>query len=249
MFVSAVIVHDQMQVEPGRGFTVDPVEETDKFLMPVAWHTVTDHLAVEHAERRKQGGRAVALVVVGHGPQAALLQRQARLGALQSLDLALLVHTQDQGLLWRIQIQTHHIVELLDEVLVPAELEGLEQMGLEVVLLPDALDSRPTDSLGLGHAAYAPVRRLGRCGVQGGFNDGIDFSCRQSRNPTRPRGVLFQAWQSKGQKTLTPKLYRRTRDLKPASDLLTQHSVGGHLNHLGTLYQPQRKASAAYPGS
>ena len=43
--------------------------------------------AVEHVERGEQGGRAVALVVVGHGAGPALLERQARLGAVERLDL------------------------------------------------------------------------------------------------------------------------------------------------------------------
>ena len=45
----------------------------------------------EHVERGEQGGRAVALVVVGHGPAFSGLQRQAGLGAVERLDLALLV--------------------------------------------------------------------------------------------------------------------------------------------------------------
>ena len=36
MFVGSVIAHDQMQLESGRSFAVDLLEEADKFLMPVA---------------------------------------------------------------------------------------------------------------------------------------------------------------------------------------------------------------------
>ena len=38
MLMGRVIVHDQMQVEPGWGFGVYLVEETDKFLMPMTGH-------------------------------------------------------------------------------------------------------------------------------------------------------------------------------------------------------------------
>ena len=44
-------------------------------------------------EDTQQGGGAMALVVVGHRPAAAGLQRQAWLGAVEGLDLALLVGT------------------------------------------------------------------------------------------------------------------------------------------------------------
>ena len=49
---------------------------------------------VEHVEGGKQRGRAVPLVVVGHGAGAPLLHRQAGLGAVERLDLALLVDRQ-----------------------------------------------------------------------------------------------------------------------------------------------------------
>ena len=44
--------------------------------------------SVEDVERSEQGRGAMALVVVRHGAEPALLQRQARLGAIESLDLA-----------------------------------------------------------------------------------------------------------------------------------------------------------------
>ena len=57
--------------------------------MPVALHVAADDRAVEDVEGGEQGGGAVALVVVGHGAGAPLLHRQARLGAVERLDLAL----------------------------------------------------------------------------------------------------------------------------------------------------------------
>ena len=170
MFVGAVVVYDEMQVQFGRSFAVDFLEETDKFLMPVARHTVADHLAVEHAEGREQSGRAIAFVIVGHGPTAPLLHRQTRLSPVEGLDLTLLVHAQNQGLVRRIQIQTHNVAKLLDKVLVPAEREGLDPMWFEVVLIPNALNRHSADSVRLGHAAHAPVRCMGRSPVQGRFD-------------------------------------------------------------------------------
>jgi hypothetical protein len=56
--------------------------------MPVTLHVPPDHGSVEHVHRGEQGRRAMALVVVGHGPGAALLHRQAGLSAIEGLDLA-----------------------------------------------------------------------------------------------------------------------------------------------------------------
>src|SRR3989304_3306405 len=136
MLVGSVIVHDQMQVEFGRRLGIDLLEETDELLMPMARQAVPDHLAIEHAQGGKQGGRAVAFVVVRHGSATAFLQRKARLGAVQGLDLALLVDAQNQGLVGGIQIEPDDIDELLQEVFVAAEFEGLDQMGFQVVLFP-----------------------------------------------------------------------------------------------------------------
>ena len=70
---------------------LDGVQEADELLMPMAWHTTADHLAIQDVERGEQGGGAVALIVVGHGASPSLLHGQARLGAVEGLDLALLI--------------------------------------------------------------------------------------------------------------------------------------------------------------
>ena len=64
-----------------------------ELLMPVAFVKVPDDFALQQIQRGEQRGRSVPFVVVGHGSAAALLQRQAGLGAVQRLDLALFVDT------------------------------------------------------------------------------------------------------------------------------------------------------------
>ena len=75
MFVRAVIVHDQVQLElPGK-LVVELLEKFQKLLMPMPRVTLTDHFALGHFQCCKQRGRPVAFVVVGHCPTAAFLQR------------------------------------------------------------------------------------------------------------------------------------------------------------------------------
>ena len=71
---------------------------------------------VAHVESRKQGRGAVALVVVRHRAGAALLHRQARLGAVERLDLALFIDRQHQGFVRRIEIKADDVLDLLDEL-------------------------------------------------------------------------------------------------------------------------------------
>src|SRR5215472_9626919 len=80
VLVAAVVVEDDVHDLPGGDLGLESVEKPDELLMPVALHATADDLTFEHVERGKQGRRAVALVVVGHRPAPAGLQRQSGLG-------------------------------------------------------------------------------------------------------------------------------------------------------------------------
>ena len=247
VFVGCVVVDDEMQVELRRGLGVDLAKEPDELLMPVAWHAVTDDFAVKHAQGSKQRGRAVALVVVRHRAAAPLLDWQARLGAIKRLDLTFLVDTQDQGSLGRVEIQAHDIVKLLDELLVAADLEGPDQVGLEVVLLPDSLDCHPAETLRLSHASRAPMGRVERRRLQGGFDDRANFRLGDVRNAAGTRRILLQPVQAQGQKPLSPKLHGRPRNPEFLCDVLALGTLGGTLNDPRPLDQPCREAPAPRP--
>src|SRR5450756_2786673 len=72
-----------------------------------SWRWREKHLpiiACGDVEGGKQGGRAMALVIVGHSSWPALLHREARLGAVQGLDLRFLVEGEHDGIVGWIQI-------------------------------------------------------------------------------------------------------------------------------------------------
>ena len=85
------------------------------------------------------------LVVVGHGSGAALLQGQARLGAIKRLDLALLVDREHDRVRRRIDIKPDHVAELRDELRIIGELELPHSVRLKAVSAPDALDGADGD--------------------------------------------------------------------------------------------------------
>src|SRR5579862_7581335 len=105
MLVGRVVVHDQVQVPVVGRLLVEALEEADKFLMPVLWHAVTDHRAIERTQRREQGGGAVASVVMSHRAAAAGLQRQTRLSSVEGLNLALLINAEHQSFIGRVQVK------------------------------------------------------------------------------------------------------------------------------------------------
>ena len=157
VLVGGVVVGDQVDIEVRRDLPVDPVEEADELLMPVLVHALADHPTVEHIERREQGGGAVALVVVGHGSGPTLLHGQARLGAVERLDLGLLVDRQHDGVLRRVEIQPDHVLDFLGKPWIVGQLEGRHQVRLQAMRLPDRLNARRRDAHRLGHRPQAPV--------------------------------------------------------------------------------------------
>ncbi len=51
VLVAAVIVEDDVDDLAGRDLSLDRVQKTNEFLMPVTLHAAADDLAVEHVER------------------------------------------------------------------------------------------------------------------------------------------------------------------------------------------------------
>jgi hypothetical protein len=103
-----------------------------------------------------------SLVVVGHRSGPALLHGQTRLGAVERLDLALLVDGQDDGVLRRVDIKTDHIAQFFDKLGIGGELELPDPMGLQPMRAPDTLQLTDTDATSLRHHGSGPMCRLSR---------------------------------------------------------------------------------------
>ena len=93
MLVGGVIVENHVDVEFGSHATLDLTEEPQKLLMPVARQALVDDLPGGYVEGSKECRRAMTFVVMGHGSSAPLLEGKTWLGAVEGLDLALLVES------------------------------------------------------------------------------------------------------------------------------------------------------------
>jgi len=102
VFVSALVVHDPMEIQSRRGVGIDLLEEANKFLLPMARHTVSDDFPVKPAERRKPGRRPIAFIIMGLASRDSRTPGQPRLCPIQCLDWAFLVDTKHQRLIRRI---------------------------------------------------------------------------------------------------------------------------------------------------
>ncbi len=157
----------------------------------VARHAAPDHVTVEDVESGEQRGRAVTLVVVRPGASFAGLQRQAGLGAIERLDLALLVEREDQAVGGRINVQPDDVAQLLGERRVVRALECAHPVRLEVVLGPDPLYRAERDAGFFGHRPAGPVGGFaGRLGA-GHRHHPRDRLVRQRRRSRWP-GLVTQ---------------------------------------------------------
>lgn len=106
----------------------------------------------------EQRGRAMALVVVGHGAAFSGLHGQAALGVIERLDPALLVDRQHHGMDRRAHVEADDVLDPLGEGGVVGLLEGADAVGLEAMGLPDALHCAKGNADGLGHRRLADAR-------------------------------------------------------------------------------------------
>ena len=123
-------------------------------------------LAGRDLQRRVQARRAVALVVVGHPRGLAGLHRQRRLGAIERLDLGLLVDAEHQRALRRSQVEPDDIDDLLGQLRVLGELKRADLMRLELVLAPDPMHRRRRDPGRRRQPTHAPMRAAVRRRLQ-----------------------------------------------------------------------------------
>ena len=193
MLVGAVIVEDGVDHLAGRHRALDGIQKTDEILVPVALHAAADHRALEHVERGEQRGRAVALVVVRHGPGLARLQRQARLGPVQGLDLRFFVDRKDDRVLGRGHVQADDVLELGGKLGVARALEGADAMRLQLMARPDPLDRSQGDAGRLGHGAAGPMCGLARRFAAGQRHDAMDGRVAQMGSARPARRVPQQA--------------------------------------------------------
>jgi hypothetical protein len=236
MFVGGIVVHNHVDLLIFRHHVVDSAEEFQPLLvtMPIIAHR--DHLSLQSIQCRKQGGCAVALVVVSHGAGAPLLHRKAWLGSIQSLNLALLVGAKHDGVFGRVQIQAHDIFQLLDEVRIIAELEASHQMRLQSVGVPDAANAGFADAGRLRHGARRPVRGVDRLLLQRHFHESFHLTVGDGAGLARSRCVLMQSRDATFQKAPSPPRRCLRHDAHTARNLFILQSRRGHQYDPSPLY-------------
>jgi len=145
-----------------------------------------------------------ACVVVGHGAEPTLLHGQAGLGAVERLDLALLVDGQHDGVGRRIDIEADDVAQLVDELRVIGELELPPAVGLKAVRLPDAAHGAGADAGGFRHHVGGPVRGFARRILQRQRHHALGHFGTERRDARWPRLVAQQSFEACRGEALLP---------------------------------------------
>ncbi len=138
MLVDRIVVHDEMQGTIRGNFPIQPLYELNPFLMAMSRVTGPKHFSGERIQVGEEGECSVPFVVWVIVPT--VLQGDPGLGPFQGLNLALLVGTEHQCLVERIEVEPNHVRQLLDKLGIPAEFEGARSMRGAAMGLPNAVD-------------------------------------------------------------------------------------------------------------
>ena len=194
-----------------------------------------DHLAGRDVERGVQARGAVADVVVA-GPRGGAGQhREHRLGAVEGLDLGLLVHAQHQRPFGRVEVEPDDVADLVDEQRVFRQLPRSSLCGAS----PNARHTRDTVDWRhpqvRGHRPGRPVRRVRRCGLQGLGDQRLDRSSATMRG--RPgRGSSTSPSRRCSANLLRHCPHRRPRPSRSATGI--RAALGGGQHDPGRIARP-----------
>ena len=140
VFVGRVIIGDGMNDLSGGDGSFDSVQELNELLMPMLFHATPDNGSIQDVERGEQRSRAVAFVIVRHGTAFPGLEWQARLGAIERLDLAFFIDGDDDRMSRRRHIEADDILDFFGEFGIGGTLERADAMRLKAMGSPQALD-------------------------------------------------------------------------------------------------------------
>ena len=156
--MGGIVIADQVQLPVGGDSLVDEAEKLEPLLVPMAplLHAPTPRRWPRFSAANRVAvplGWSNVRVIGGAAPA---LQRQAGLGTIQSLNLALLVGAQHQRVFRRVEIHADDVFQFLGECRIVADLESFHAMRFQSVDTPDAPHAGFADADGRSHGAHSP---------------------------------------------------------------------------------------------
>jgi hypothetical protein len=231
MFVSGVVVADDMNIQLGGDLALDLTQEGQPLLMAMTPGGMSKDLAREIVEGGKQGDRSVTIVIVGLGADVTFTQGQTGLTALEGLTLTLLIATEKQSAIRRIEIEANHIPELLFKGQILGKFEAPESMRSDCVSraqnVARSICSSQFPAPSCARSKVLRQERVEQPSLRRG--DGCGRYCRLASPP----GSVFKPFQAFGRPTLPPATDGQEADALLSRYLLMAQSLGQAQNDPG----------------
>ena len=242
VFMGAVIVDDEVDIEVPGHVGVDVLQEAQKLLMTMPRLALGEHLAGGHVEGGEEGGGAVTDVAMRDAFDVSEPKGQQRLGSLQRLGLALLIDAEHHRVVGWVEVESDDIVDLLDEERIGGELEVLPAMRLDIERFPDAVNRGLGHPRRVGHGTATPMRAtVGRFGVERLAQQHHDFVIFDGARLSRPAFVV-QAHEALGAEALAPLADRLAAGPNLFGDRLVIEPIGAQKHADPSGFQYERDA-------
>src|ERR1019366_243343 len=235
-----------MHVEFRRHVLFDGIEKSAELARAMTTMQLSQHAAAGHVESSEQNGGAVALVIVAAAFDLSGAHGQQRRGALQCLNLALLVHAQHQGTVGRMEVEADDVANFVDKQRVAAQLESVAAMGLQRKSAPDPADAALAEAGRLGQGARGPMSGGVRLAFQSARQHAFDFGIAQA-TPGAGARFIEQSIEAEKNKALPPLAHGSQCDMHAASDLGVAPPLGAEQYDAGAQRQGLRRLGTASP--
>ena len=137
-------------------------------------------------------------------PTRPFFKGSPRLGAIERLDLALLVDRKHQRPVRRVRAKPDNVLNLLTELRIVGQLEAARQVRLEPVRLPDALHARMAEADRLGELPRRPVRAARRLLMERHVDHALNRRRVQRRLAAGTGGVALEPGDAERKIALAP---------------------------------------------
>ena len=242
--VRGAVVENQVDVELCRHLALERDQELLELERPVAGVQRPDHLPGRDVQRAVQARDPRALVVVSSalGTCPAAWAGSPRSDPPPGSDS--LIDAQHHRALGRLQIQAHHVTDLVYEVRILGELPRLLAMRRQSERAPDPRDRRLREPDLGRHRPRRPLRRVLRRRLQRLDDHLLHLGIGDRPRPPRTR-LVQQAVQPILTEPRAPLPHRRVIDRQPLRDLRVLQPLGRRQHNPGT--QRQRLSTLSSP--
>jgi len=225
------------------------IHECEKFHPPAALGVAGLHLAGRNVQGGKQGGGAMAFVLMRTSrDRAAIGQLQPALSAFQSLYGRLLIHGEHNCVLRRMQVNADHVRRFGRKIRIGTDAPrtpSLQRNAMAPEYLPDILPIHIAQ--GPGQQGPIPLRVSWRWRlVQQSQNPGLGLRS-IAAHVSRP-GRIDKAVDPRSAKAPAPLANRGWPALQPYRDLLPGHAIRREKNHTGPKYLALLRPRGAHSG-